>query len=123
MAPLTALARADPDRDVLRGHALQQLRDLHLGHGRDEVMRQVDACSAHLVARFVISGELAADIALQAWAEIEGKRGQAHFDLEASTPYLVFITDNITGQRRAISVADLLRILGPRTAARPGAVG
>lgn len=80
----------------------------------DVVPQRLDACAAHLVTALDCAPDEAADLALLAWAELQGARAQVHFDLRASTPHLVFLIDRVTGQRRAVSSTDLLRLIGPR---------
>ena len=84
---------------------------------------QLDACAAHLVDVFAVAEQLAAELALAAWAELLARPRGARFDLAASTQHLVWIDDAATGQRRAVAVTDLLRMMGPRpvpAAGRPG---
>lgn len=71
-------------------------------------------CGADLIRRFTLPLEDAQDIAMTAWAELAGKESRCRFDLALSTPHLVFLVDELTGQRRPVPVVDLLRILGPR---------
>jgi len=54
---------------------------------------------------------------LEAWSEIAAERCRAYVDLEASTPQLLVLVDEVTKQRRLFPVADLVRILGPRSVA------
>ena len=61
--------------------------------------------------------DLARDEALRAWAEVTAAEATARFDLDASTPEIVFVQDRATGARTAIPVTDILRLLGPREVA------
>lgn len=61
--------------------------------------------------------EAAAAAALRAWARDEARRSRCYVDLQASSPGLIYLVDEVTGRRRPIPVADLVRILGPRAAA------
>lgn len=54
--------------------------------------------------------------ALAAWANAEADRANCYVDLEASTPTLLWLVDQVAGVRRPIPVADLVRMLGPRVA-------
>lgn len=73
---------------------------------------------AYLEARFprIRRADIEA-AALAAWAQAEGERTRCHVDLEASTPYLLWLVDPVAGVRRPFPVADLVRLLGPRTTA------
>ena len=54
---------------------------------------------------------------LAAWSEIAAENSRAYVDLEASTPQMLVLVDEVTKTQRLIPVADLVRILGPRVAA------
>lgn len=89
--------------------------------GPDRLQHQLDLCAEHLVQRLAVSPEAAADAALVAWSEILGRETRCFIDLDASTPHLVFLADPLTGERHAIPVIDLVRLLGPRAVATPPA--
>lgn len=58
----------------------------------------------------------AALMARAAWAEAEAERTKCYVDLEASTPHMIVLVDQVAGVTRRIPVADLVRLLGPRAA-------
>jgi len=82
-----------------------------------ELQQLLDRTAAALKTKFPErpAAELEA-IALAAWAQAEGERTKAYVDLEASTPYLLWLVDPVAGVRRPFPVADLVRLLGPRAA-------
>ncbi|MFZ5871073.1 MAG: hypothetical protein ACOYXW_11180 [Actinomycetota bacterium] len=82
------------------------------------VRRLLEDAAAHLLARFpAVKPAAAAEAALAAWSDMEGRRTRCYVDLQASTPHLLFLVDPVAGARRPIPVVDLVRILGPRSAA------
>lgn len=75
-------------------------------------------CADHLVAFHGAKPlEAARDAANRAWGEVEAGRSTAWFDIDASSPHLVFIEDPVSRTRRALSLSDALRLLGPRPVA------
>lgn len=107
-------APSAPTRAELVAAAAKHLRDAWLPGSPPE--QPLDAAAAYLELAYDLPAAPAADLVLEAWAEIEGAQSRARFDLEASTPHLIYIVDEIGGQRRALSVVDLLRLMGPRQA-------
>lgn len=77
-------------------------------------------CAAHLKARFEIENDDAYDVALSAWSERAGRQTRCTFDLDVSTPWLVFIADHQAGVRHAVPIADVLRWMGPRIVTTDG---
>ncbi len=57
------------------------------------------------------------ELALDAWAQLEAPRTRCHVDLATSSPHLLFLVDEMTGERYAFPVVDLVRLLGPRQVA------
>lgn len=89
--------------------------------GPDRLQQLLDLCAADLVERLAVPFAVAAEASLVAWADILGRRTRCEIDLAASTPHLVFLADPITGERHAIPVIDLVRLIGPRAVASPPA--
>lgn len=54
---------------------------------------------------------------LLAWARLDGEASRCHVDLAQSTPHLIVLVDPVAGVSRQIPVSDLIRFLGPRSAA------
>jgi hypothetical protein len=102
----------------LRKAAARHLAGAGTGVAPAELRQLLHATACELVARFTWATPAAADeAALLAWSEIEGRRTRCFVDLEASTPHLLILVDPVARSRRPIPVVDLVRILGPRSAA------
>lgn len=106
-------------RVQIRKAAARYFADQDLDVGPDRLQQLLDRCAKHLVRRLEVSPAAAADAALVAWAELIGRQTRCAVDLDASTPHVVFLADSLTGERHAIPVIDLVRLLGPREIASP----
>lgn len=73
----------------------------------------IDACALHLVAMGLSAGD-AADLSFAVWAEIESEPTGCSIDVSRSTPYLLHLNDPVSNQTWPITVADLVRMIGPR---------
>lgn len=92
---------------------IEQLPPIHAPAQLPELLHTT---AIALAGRFQMSHDKAYEIALSAWAEIEGERSRCYVDIEASTPHLLILVDPVAGVRRPIPTVDLVRILGPREA-------
>ena len=77
---------------------------------------RIDRCADHLCA-FGLSGVAAEEVALGAWAAIDGLPRGCRFDVDASTPWIVWVVDEVEGRRVAIMPAEILSLVGLRAAA------
>lgn len=83
-----------------------------LVHSEDRVR----ACACHLMSLGVASAA-ADETAMAAWAAIDGLPRGCRFDLDASTPWLVWLVDETEGLRVPVCAAEILSLVGLRTAA------
>ena len=82
-----------------------------------ELAELLDKTAAHLERCHQAGPVGAREAAIAAWSEAAAAECLAHVDLAASTPQLLVLVDGVTGQRRLFPVADLVRLLGPRSVA------
>lgn len=101
-------------------HAMEFVRLRYLHDAQPDRNWVLERCVRFLMALGYISQERAATIAAQAMGEFESTRAGVSFDANRCTSYVVFLNDPSCGAVRAISAADLLRLLH-RSAASPAA--
>jgi hypothetical protein len=77
---------------------------------------RLDRCADHLCA-FGLSGVAAEEVALGAWAALDGLPRGCRFDVDASTPWIVWVVDEVEGRRVPIMPAEILSLVGLRAAA------
>lgn len=80
----------------------------------EELGAAIGRCAVHLVGLGMADRDQALELAMVAWADLEGRKTRCYVDLAASSPHLLFLVDPVAGERRAIPVVDLIRMLGPR---------
>jgi hypothetical protein len=112
------MSQSDFD-DVLLDHAVDFLQS-HLGSprlpGRHWLLEH---CAAHLRRQHNIGATAAQDIAIRAYGKVSSVGVREYFDLSRSTSSVIALRDPGTGLIRMVTVADLLRMIGPARHAPP----
>lgn len=84
---------------------------------RDNLL--LERCTAHLMAVANCSQATAATQAAQVIAEHDSARSRVTLDMDRSTSFALFVVDQVSGNTRVISAAELARILDTLQAGQP----
>jgi hypothetical protein len=105
--------------DMLLDQAVDYLQR-HLGSprlpGRSWLLEH---CAARLRQYHDIGAAAAQDIAIRAYGKVTCDGVREYFDLSRSTSNVIALRDPGTGLIRMVTVADLLRLIGPARHAPP----
>lgn len=105
--------------DTLFNQALSFLRAGIASHrlpGRRSLLQR---CAEHLRQHHDISVICAEDVTIRAYGEVASAGVREYVDLSRTTSHVITLRDPGTGMMRMLTVADLLRLIGPARHAPP----